>query len=301
MYKPNPNTIVEIPLSLIEVDDNWNCRSGKWEVNDGDEEGQQFDDLVLSIREKGQEVPCDVRIHPENPERYQLIAGFRRARAKKKIAAEDKVDGILRCIVIAADDIQARLRNISENTTRQNITIPDIAWGIHELHKAAIVNGRPMSVGQIARMTGKSESYVSHLLTIMTKCKPAIVKRWRSMPKSIGVRAMHSIALLAKSDQDAAFELLLMPGSSADPTKESTKYSSWSDNAKRKAYSVGVMLGQLEGSGCITTTGLDFVKHIRLMVTLRDGCTVKQRDMIVDEMVRGYELGKQRDPILRDE
>jgi ParB/RepB/Spo0J family partition protein len=300
MFQADPNTIVEIPLSQIVAIENWNSRSGRWEVNDGDDEGQQFDDLVASIRTKGQEEPCDVRCHPTLKEHYLLTAGFRRYKALCRIADDGQSAVTIRCIVQAADDVQARIRNLSENTTRQNISTPDLAWGIHELHKVAIANGRPLTNGKIAALIGKSESYVGHLLTIMTKCKPAITKKWRSMPKSLSVLTMHAVALMPKADQDAAFAALLVPIEQREkPDTQSSRQHSWVDNAKAKAYTVGVLIGQLEAHGLIDTSSLEFSRHIDLIVPLRDTCTTVQRDAIVIQAEKGYKQGVRREKIPR--
>jgi len=301
MHSPNSDTIVEIPLNLIIADDEWNSRSGKWEVNDGDDESHQFDGLVASIREKGQEEPCDVRIHPSKAGYYQLLAGFRRNRALRVIAAADKVENpVMRCIVRNADDVQARVRNLSENANRQNISTPDLAWGIYQLHCTASSNGKPMTIAKIAATIGMSDSHVSHLLTIMSKCKPAITAKWRKMPKALSVLSMYSVALLPKADQDAAFTALLLPADAKKaPTTESRKQGSWVDHAKAKAYSIGAIIGQLEAHNLIDTSNLDFSRHIDLIVPIRESCTTVQRELIVAQAEKGYKQGVRREKITR--
>lgn len=301
MYNPNLDRIVEIPLVLIVADDAWNSRSGRWDINDGDDESHQFDGLVNSIREKGQEEPCDVRIHPIEPDHYQLLAGFRRHRALQRIAELDNnLKPVMRCIVREADDVQARVRNLSENATRQNISTPDLAWGIHQLHCAANVNGKPMTVAKIAAMIGMSDSHVSHLLSIMTKCKPAITKKWRAMPKSLSVQSMYAVALLPKADQDAAFAALLLPQEAKkDPTTESRKQGSWVDHAKAKAFTIGTVIGQLEAHGLIDTSLLEFAKHIELIVPIRDPHTTVQKDAIIAQAEKGYKQGVRREKIVK--
>ncbi len=301
MYNPNLDRIVEIPLALIVADDAWNSRSGKWDINDGDDESHQFDGLVSSIREKGQEEPCDVRIHPSKPDCYQLLAGFRRHRALQRIAKEDENSNpVMRCIVREADDVQARVRNLSENATRQNISTPDLAWGIHQLHCAATANGRPLTIAKIAALIGMSDSHVSHLLSIMTKCKPAITKKWRSMPKSLSVQSMYAVALLPKADQDAAFAALLLPVErEKDPTTESRKQGSWVDGVKATAFKIGTVIGQLEAHGLIDTSGLEFSRHIELIVPIRDPHTTVQREAIVAQAEKGYKQGVRREKIVK--
>lgn len=301
MFTPNVDVIVEIPLEQVLADDAWNSRSGKWEVNDGDDEGQQFEGLVESIREKGQEEPCDVRIHPTKPDCYQLIAGFRRRRALQVIAEADKnLNPVMRCIVRNLDDVQARARNLSENATRQNISTPDLAWGVYQLHCAAQTAGKPLSAAKIAAIIGKSTGHVAHLLAIMIKCKPTITKRWREMSRSLSVLAMYSVSALPKPDQDAAFAALLLPIQSKEqPDTESRKQGSWVDGAKAKAYSIGVIIGQLEAHGCIDTSGLEFARDIELIVPIRDPHTTVQRDAIVAQAEKGYKQGVRREKIPR--
>lgn len=300
MFQPDPNTVVQILLTDIIADEKWNCRSGKWELNDGDDEAQQFEDLVQSIVVNGQEEPVDVRHHPTKPGYYLLTAGFRRHRAIQHIATKDP-NTTIRCIVRESDNIQARVRNLSENACRQNITTPDLAWGLAELQKTAIAEGQPLTVGKMAALIGKSESYVGHLLAIMTKCKPAITKKWRSMSKNIGVHAMYMIALLPKADQDAAFAALLVPIESKNSPECTSAYQkTWVDSAKRKAFTAGILLGQLESHGFISTDNINFGKHIHYIVALRDSCTSAQRESIAGYAYRGYQQGKQREAVIQD-
>lgn len=301
MYNPNLDRIVEIPLVRIIADDTWNSRSGRWDINDGDEESHQFEGLVDSIRERGQEEPCDVRLHPTELERYQLLAGFRRYRAVQRIAElSNNTNPVLRCIVRDADDVQARARNLTENATRQNISTPDLAWGLYQLHCAANVTGKPITISKIAAMIGMSDSHVSHLLTIMSKCKPAIAKKWRTMPKSLSVQSMYAVALLPKADQDAAFAALLLPQETKkDPTTESRKQGSWVDHAKAKAFTIGTVIGQLEAHGLIDTSLLEFAKHIELIVPIRDPHTTVQKDAIIAQAEKGYKQGVRREKIVK--
>jgi ParB/RepB/Spo0J family partition protein len=303
MFPPDPNTIVDIPLTQIVAVEGWNCRSGKWELNDGDDNSQQFDDLVASIREKGQEEPCDVRIHSAEDGTYLLIAGFRRHKAAQRIATEDNnPNATLRCIVRSYDSVQARIRNIAENAGRQNISTPDLAWGIYELHKAALTNGRPMTAAQIGAVIGKSQGHVGQLLNIMIKCKPTITRKWRVIPKAVSVASMYALAMLPKAEQDAAFAALLAPmEAKKSPETESVRQRTWVDAAKTKAYSEGVLLGQLEAAGLITTTRLDFGQHIDLIVPLREGCLPVQRDAIAAQAMKGFKMGLRRERIPKSE
>ena len=130
VFQADNNAIVVIPIAEIEVKHDWNSRSGKLTVDSGDEECQEFSDLMTSIQVKGQDTPVEVRLSGKAETPYQLVKGFRRTCAISALAEKDgRVKPEVRAIVRDLDEVTAREENLLENVTRQNLTPPDFAWG----------------------------------------------------------------------------------------------------------------------------------------------------------------------------
>jgi ParB/RepB/Spo0J family partition protein len=305
MFEADQNQVVDIPLDLIEVDDAWNARSGKWFLDDGNEEGNQFSDFRKSLRE-GQKTPILVTRRKDTRKPYRLVAGYRRCRGVAENAAEDGTMPVMRCIVVDLDEVAARTENLCENVNRSDLTAADTAWGIAELRKASVASGNELSANQIGQRIGKSQPYVHRLLQIMEKCLPNITKRWRESPKALSVYAMYQISQLPKDQQEKAFaDLMGCIERRKEPTTESRARSSWVDTARKKAFDIGTLLGRLEAEGLIDTSGLDWDTHLDLLIKVKESATKSTRAAIASQFNRGYKTAKegkeQPDLIVGDE
>jgi ParB/RepB/Spo0J family partition protein len=291
LFQPDKNTIVELPLSLIEVPHEWNSRSGKLNIDSGDEESQEFSDLKNSIAAGGQKTPVEVRLTSNREKPYQLVKGFRRTTAILELAKQyQDPEPVIRAIVVDIDEVEARTENLMENVTRQNLTPPDFAWGLHQLHLAAKKTGKKLSDAEIARRIGRNQSYVGKLLGIMRNVQPNITRRWRETPKAVSVGEMHEIGKLPKDEQDGAFGKLL--GANQAPDEDQGKHrSGWYEGAKKKAFEFGHTLGVLEREGLIDTAGLDFETHLDFCMKLRESASKNHRRGLATQMNRGYQTG----------
>lgn len=291
LYQPDPNTIVDLPLRLVDVPHEWNSRSGKIAMDSGDEESQEFSDLKFSIAATGQKTPVEVRLtrNPDKP--YQLVKGFRRTTAVLELAKQhEDPDPIIRAIVVELDEVEARTENLMENVTRQNLNPPDFAWGLHQLQLAAKKANKKMSDAEVARRIGRNQSYVGKLLTIMRNVQPNITRRWRETPKMVSVNEMNEIAKLPKDEQDGAFGRLL--GANQAPDEDQGKArTGWYEGAKKKAYEFGMILGTLEREGLIDTGGLDFENHLDFCMKVRESASKNHRRGLANQMNRGYQTG----------
>lgn len=263
--KPNPNAIIDIPVDQILIDRPWNSRSGAWEDDSGDEESQEFNGLVESIKEDGQKTPCTVRLI-EGDKPYDLLVGFRRAAAVQKLAAESDKPAVLRCIVIQADDLTARLENMRENATRSNLKVPDLCWGLWDIAKRAKEAGEPLSDSQIANRLGLNQTYVSRLLRIAENLKANIFRRWREGNVAVSVAAMTKIAKIVPKDaQDAAFAELI--GANVGDDDKPVKKTSWVESAKKKVITVASAMGKLEQMELISVVkDFDFAANLDILL-----------------------------------
>jgi len=84
-----------------------------------------LDDLATSIRTKNLIQPISVRVHPNNPERYQIIVGERRFRAFKIMDRKE-----IPAIVSEMDDETMALVALSENLDREDLSDFEISQSI---------------------------------------------------------------------------------------------------------------------------------------------------------------------------
>ena len=111
--------ILAAPLTQIDADPNWNARSG-WSKG-GDAE-HTYAELLASIKEKGQQDPCDVI---KVGGRFKLVAGFRRHAAVTEAG--------IKTLLIRPRDYdmaEARLRNLTENSEKDALRGSDTNWAI---------------------------------------------------------------------------------------------------------------------------------------------------------------------------
>ena len=162
-----------LKVSEIDATSYKNSRSGNWHEGTGGLEDNDFEGLCASISSRGQDEPVTVRPHGK---KMQLIAGFRRFAAHKKLGL-----ATIKAFVRELDDNEARALNIRENTARNNLSGPDLAWAIWELHQGYTAKRMPVTAVAIAQEIGRNQAYVNTLLNIMRDVDPKITAHWRGI------------------------------------------------------------------------------------------------------------------------
>lgn len=292
----NSDRIVNIPLRDIVADFSWNTRSGDWTKGEGDDEGDKgghsFADLVASIENKGQDTPATVR--PKG-KKFELIVGFRRFKAISVIAEKLKnKDATIKCVVKALNDAEARSENLRENTGRENLEGPDLAFGIWDLfrlHKDAN-GGKEPTTTALANEISKNQSYVALLLRIMANVKPSLTKAWREAPVQLSVREMDVIGKLEnKEEQEKKYKQLLSGKGGGKAGR-----GAWLDSAKKKAASIGTLLGNLEREELIDTSGLSFAENLDKVMKVNEKATAAQRKAIAKAAEDAWSAAKTAAP-----
>ena len=185
-------------------------------INDIDLDNKQFQlrvemdvrDLVKSIEKEGQKIPVILR-GKEPP--YQIICGFRRITALKKLGRE-KVKAI---IYPELDDEEAIRLSVIENLKRKTYNVFDKVY-IFEYLKA-----QGKSNEEIARVFGLSEKQISRYAKIREfpeelkkavleeriALKPALVifRYWKKYPEKIDLKEV--IEKLAKGELGSTEEV----------------------------------------------------------------------------------------------
>ena len=115
-----------------------------------------LEQLSASIREKGILQPLIVRRHPENPKRYELIAGERRLRASKHANLER-----VPVILWEAGDEEALELALVENVQREDLN------PLEEADAYALLQERfSLTQEEVASRVGKQRSTVANILRL---------------------------------------------------------------------------------------------------------------------------------------
>lgn len=125
-----------------------------------DQEG--LEELTQSIRNHGILEPLLVRRNPDDPERFQLIAGERRLRAA--IAANlERVPSLIR----ESQDLEMMEIAIVENVQRENLNPIEEAEGYRRLLDASRASGNEINQEALAKKVGKNRATVANLFRLL--------------------------------------------------------------------------------------------------------------------------------------
>lgn len=280
---------IDIPLKDIVADFGWNARSGDFKADTGGkDEEHNFGDLVKSMKMRGQDTPVVVR---SKGKKFSLTAGFRRYAALMQIAEETKNPNLtIKAVVKEQTDAAARAENIVENTARDDLKGPDLAWAAHQLYVLEKTNGTELTDSALAEMVGKSQPYISKLLRIMKGVTTKVTDAWRASKVAITVNEMASLVNVAKNEQEAEFRRILeSKGGASGGQGAGGGQGAWLESAKKKAAAIGALLGKLEKHEKIDTAGLSFDEHLDLCLKVNAKATSRQRTQIAKAATKAYE------------
>lgn len=139
-------------------------------------------ELAESIRENGLLQPLVVRTDPDDPSRYQLVAGERRFRAVTRLGWS-RVPAVVRDV----DDQSLLVLALVENIQRQELGPLEEAEGYRTL-----AEDFDLTQGEIAEIVGKKRSTVANLLRLL-KLPPSVRRLLENNELSMG----HARALLS--------------------------------------------------------------------------------------------------------
>ena len=115
----------------------------------------ELSDLAASIREKGVLQPILLRSVTGRPYMYEIVAGERRYRASK-MAGLNEIPALVKTI----DDTNAREIALIENVQRENLNPMEEALAYKNLMECC-----DYELPDVARLIGKSESYIRNMLS----------------------------------------------------------------------------------------------------------------------------------------
>ncbi|GBD57668.1 ParB/RepB/Spo0J family partition protein [Gluconobacter wancherniae] len=162
-----------------------------------DMDPERLAELADSIRSRGVLQPILVRPDPQNPERYQIIAGERRWRASQ-LAGLHSVPVHVR----ALDDTDAMAAALVENLQRADLNPIEEAEGLQRL-----VTDYTLTQEELAGAVGKSRPHITNTMRLLNL--PAEV---RQHVRKGELSAGHARALLAYPDPVAGAKIVLEKG-----------------------------------------------------------------------------------------
>jgi ParB-like chromosome segregation protein Spo0J len=298
--KFDANTVYTPKQAEVFVDVKWNSRSAPDE-GDATKETTGYTGLVKSIGTEGLRSPVVLRPNPNYGKKgmpgascpYSLVSGFSRFKACASIAAgeQDVTLGqagmtqaavaalhtntpTIRAFIRPMTEAEARKENLTENLQRQDLTAPDIAFGVARLRDTM----PEASDQQIADIIGRSQQYCSKLKRLYEGLKnvmlpagalslssPAVplLDAWRTEAKK-GLFTNDDILAIAEAkdangvnlpqaEKAARYLAVVRPpvdGEGSDGKKDKGP-GAWKGNAAKDAEAFGVLLGNLERDGAI--------------------------------------------------
>jgi len=118
---------------------------------------EQLDELAGSIRQKGIVQPILLRPTPNQPGRFQLVAGERRWRAAQMAQLHD-IPSVVRYLT----DSECYEIALIENIQRQDLSVIDEAQGY-----ANLLEINRYTQDQLSKIIGKSRSHIANLLRLL--------------------------------------------------------------------------------------------------------------------------------------
>ena len=122
---------------------------------------QNFDqtalrELASSIQHRGLIQPIIIRANPQNPARYELIAGERRWRAAQLAKLHE-----IPSLIVDYSDQQAAELSLIENIQRKDLSVIEEADGYQ-----ALIDSHHYTQEALAEIMGKSRSHIANLLRL---------------------------------------------------------------------------------------------------------------------------------------
>jgi ParB family chromosome partitioning protein len=156
-----------------------------------------FEQLVASISENGQQVPILVRPHPASPGRYQIAYGRRRLRAAEKLGLT----------------VKAIVRNLTDNDMivaqgRENLDRKDLSF-IEKAFFARNLEDDGCDRRTIIAALASDKADISRYIAIARRIPEAIVMKIGPAPKSGRARWLALADKLERQSAIAAAERLL--------------------------------------------------------------------------------------------
>ncbi|GHC77567.1 plasmid partitioning protein RepB [Limoniibacter endophyticus] len=225
------------------------------------ENDAEFQSLVDSIRETGQQVPVLVRPHPAHSGRYQLAYGHRRWRAAKTLLMPVKA------LIRQLSDDALVIAQGKENTERKSLSF------IEQAMFAQTLKDRGFDRQTIANALGRGEkkglAYIS-MLTAVTGALPAsLIHAIGPAPSSGRPRWEQLVARYAELPSERSFDAMIASEAwkALESDQRLLKAISFFSAPTKKRESLTDSIANAKGQACITVQRSG--SHIRIALDNR--------------------------------
>lgn len=250
--------LVKIRLSELDAESFENQRTGDFtDSGDSNEDGsdQSFAEIVASIEKVGQKDPVTARYKlgvkaGSGVPALELIKGFRRYAAIRLIGQKRGDENPeINVIIKELTDLEALEENVFENTSRANLSGPDLAWAAWKLEQKYKAEGIAVSDNLLAKRMGKNQSYISKIKKIVVNA-PEVARAWRETKAPLAVDVMKRISELPREEQQQEYQRINAAMGGKGNARSAPKPPF--DTAKLQVTKLARLLGALAGQGLIT-------------------------------------------------
>ncbi|WP_313617779.1 plasmid partitioning protein RepB [Agrobacterium sp.] len=227
---------------------------------------EDFNTLMKSIRESGQQVPVLLRPHPEKQGRYQTAYGHRRIRAALKLGQPVKA------IVRPLNDDELVLAQGKENAERRNLSFIERAIFAKNLADRGFdrkVIGDALSVqkSELSRLLQVIDNVPLRFITMVGAAPKAGRDRWLKLGEMLKGSGAEGKALEAMrgegfetSQSDQRFELLFKGLSARSTTQTKSQRPRELRDAKGKVFATLRLDGKAPRIDFVGKTDPDFLE-----------------------------------------
>lgn len=149
-----------------------------------DDSDADFEAFKKTLAEEGQKVPIQVRIHPDAPERYQVVYGHRRWRAAKELGLKVKA------ILMDLTDSELVVAQGIENAVRQDLSWIERALFVWRMDQAGV---KPRDIKaalsvddpELARLRAVTRSVPIEVIESIGRAPKAGRPRWTALAGAI--------------------------------------------------------------------------------------------------------------------
>ncbi|MPR06188.1 plasmid partitioning protein RepB [Microvirga tunisiensis] len=197
-----------------------------------DKEDAGFKALKVSIQERGQEVPVLLRVHPDDPGRYQSAYGHRRIRAARELGLPVKA------VIRSLTDQELVLAQGIENSARQDLSFIERAAFAARLEDAGhdrsvVQSALSIDRAEASKLVSVARSIPTDIIEAVGRAPKAGRPRWlklaevmkASKPAVKAVRAVIKSPNFTSRPSDERFRKVFAAASAAPEDKEAAKTS----------------------------------------------------------------------------
>jgi ParB-like chromosome segregation protein Spo0J len=174
-------------------------------------------------------------------------------------------------------DTEALEENIFENSARDDLSGPDLAWAAYNLRAKYLADGSSISDNQIAKRMCKNQTHISRLLRIVSAA-PVVCQAWRESAGPLKLDDIERISKLDPKEQEAEYEKVIKAKSGqSGPVGAGGK--PLLEIATKKAQRIATTVGELVRNGLVTAS-IDWTADLEKAGVNLEGLSAHERKTV---------------------